>query len=234
MHSFTYVFMLLPFFTLWLVLFIQSPAIRNPLLMMSALSGLAGPISEFWHYQDYWHPDYLLPIKLGNWRFGIEDYLLSFFLAGIATALFETVAIKKGWKPLPPVSWKYLIRLDMFGNAGILLIIFFSSIMRLNSIYAILLALLLLSVVLYCKKPDWLFYALPLAFAFSVFYWILFRFAFMPAFPGIFEKWWNLKALWGIRLFGVPVEEPLWAFGVALFGGPVYRYCCGDLKKNDN
>jgi hypothetical protein len=223
--STAYSFMTLPFLVLWIVLFLKTPSIRIPMLMMSALSGLAGPLSEYWHCRDYWHPDYIVAMNVRGWRFGIEDYALTFAMAGTVMALFEKFGAKREWGVLPPVSWKSLLRLDMIGNFGILLMILFSSVIRMNSIYAILLTLLICSVTLYWKRRAWILRALPVAAAFSIFYWAVFRFAFMPMFPGILERCWNLEALWGMRIAGVPVEEPLWAFGVALFAGPVYRVC---------
>jgi len=227
MSSYAYTFMILPFAAAWIVLTIKSPRSRGAIWVMSALGGLAGPISEYWHLRDYWHPDYLLSINVGGWRFGAEDYVLTFALAGIVMALFEKFGAKKEWGRLPRVSWKCLFRLDMIGNCGILLMILFTLVFRMNSIYAVLLTLLISSAALYWKRPAWIPKVLPVAAAFSIFYWMVFRFVFMPLFPGILERWWNLEALWGVRFAGVPIEEPLWAFGLALFAGPVYRVCSG-------
>jgi len=232
MDNLAYAVMALPFVILWILLFLKSPGIRITMLLMSALGGLAGPISEYWHLRDYWHPDYWLPVAVGNWRFGIEDYVLTFAMAGTVMALFEKIGAKKEWDPLPPVSWKILFRLDMIGNFGILLMILFASIIGMNSIRAILLTILVSSAVLYWTRPAWILSILPVASAFSLYYWIVLKFLLMPLFPGILEGWWNLEALWGFRLAGVPIEEPLWAFGVALFAGPVYRFCSAGSQKN--
>jgi hypothetical protein len=232
MERSAYSVMTLPFVFLWIALFLKSPGIRLAMVLMSALGGLAGPISEYWHLRDYWHPDYFLPVAVGDWRFGIEDYILTFAMAGTAMSLFEKFAAKKEWGPLPPVSWRILFRLDMAGNFGILMMILFASIIGMNSIYAILLTILVCSAALYRTRPAWLLSILPAAAAFSLFYWMVLKFLLMPLFPGIIERWWNLDALWGVRLSVVPIEEPLWAFGVALFAGPAYRACSTGRMKN--
>jgi len=85
---------------------------------------------------------------------------------------------------------------------------------------------------LYWARPAWILSALPVAAVFSLYYWIVLKFLWMPLFPGILERWWNLEALWGFRLAGVPAEEPLWAFCVALFAGPMYRFCSDGSQKN--
>jgi len=232
MEKLAYTFLTLPFVILWIVLYLKSPGIRKAMLVMSALSGLAGPIGEYWFLRDYWHPDYVLPVTVGNWRFGIEDYVLTFAMTGTAMVLFEKFGARKKWGPLPSVSWKSLFRLDMVGNFGILLMVLFTSVIGLNSIYAILLAMVASSAPLYWARPAWILSALPVAAVFSLYYWIVLKFLWMPLFPGILERWWNLEALWGFRLAGVPAEEPLWAFCVALFAGPMYRFCSDGSQKN--
>jgi hypothetical protein len=225
MYPYTYAVMTIPFVAAWIIGYILSPGRRLAILWTSIILGIAGPISEYWHARDYWHPNYLLPIAVGNWRFGIEDYILTFAMAGTAMALFEKLTAKKGWKPLPPVSLKSLFKLDMWGNSGILLMILFISILGMNSIYAIILTLLIVSAVLMTLRPEVIPLVFPIALIFGCLYWLCFALLFLPMFPGLFEKSWNLEALLGIRLAGVPVEEPLWAFCVALFVGPIYRAC---------
>jgi hypothetical protein len=225
MNSTAYGLFALPFIILWIVLFVKTPGIRMPMLFLSALGGLAGPISEYWHLRDYWHPDYWVALDVRGWRFGIEDYLLTFGLAGTSLALFEKFGAKKAWGPLPPLTWKSRLRLDMIGNMGVVMMALFASVMGMNSIRAILLVILIFSCVLYGFRPAWFLRALPVAAAFSLFYFAVLRFYLIPLFPGIIERWWNPEALWGLWIAGVPVEEPLWAFGVALFAGPVYRAC---------
>ncbi|MDM7925899.1 MAG: lycopene cyclase domain-containing protein, partial [bacterium] len=61
-------------------------------------------------------------------------------------------------------------------------------------------------------------------------YWLIFRFMLMLAFPGALETAWNLEALWDVRLAGVPAEEVLWAFVLALFVGPIVRACSESPK----
>ena len=77
MPSHAYALLTVPFLFGWILFFFFSPKIRRPMAAMSGLAGLAGPISEFWHCRDYWHPDYLMPVTIGPWRFGLEDYALN-------------------------------------------------------------------------------------------------------------------------------------------------------------
>jgi hypothetical protein len=113
-----YLVFCLPWAAAWLLFFKGFPRLHSSMLLMSALSGLAGPISEFWHRADYWRPEYGGPLAIGPWRFGIEDYLLTFAMAGVSMALFEIGPFGKALRPLPAPTWKTLVRLDMWGIWG--------------------------------------------------------------------------------------------------------------------
>jgi hypothetical protein len=220
---FAYAVFSLPFVIAWMFLYLRSTRLRPSMLGTSAFMGLAGPIGEFWHGRDYWHPDYLVSLSIGSWRFGLEDYVLTFAMAGTVMAIYETWAVRLGWSPLPRLSFKAMVRLDMWGNFGIVSMFLFTSLLRLNSIYAIVLSLLISSAVIGAIRPAGMLHAACIAVVFAAAYWLLFAFFFMPLFPGILENWWNLDALWKIRIAGVPLEEPLWAFCVALMVGPLIR-----------
>jgi hypothetical protein len=225
MDQLAYLTITLPFIILWILFFTRYPTFRMPMLFTSALYGLAGPLGELWSLQDYWHPDYWLLVTIWKWRFGIEDYILTFAMVGTAMALFEKFGIEKVWGPLTSVSWESFYRLYMIGCFGISLMIVLNWVIRMKSIDATLLTFLITSASMYWKKPLWILRSLPVASLFALLYWSVLKFIMMPVFPGILSRWWNLEALWGIELAGVPVEEPIWAFGVALVAGPAYRFC---------
>lgn len=225
MPSHAYAILCLPFVGLWGFLYARNTALRKHMLWMSALLGIAGPIAEFWHTRDYWNPGYLVQVTIGPWRFGLEDYALTFAMAGIAFMLFEWILARRKAEPLPAWKWKTLLCLDMWGNAGIACMAFFIYILKVNSIYALISSIAVVSVVLFGRRRKWLLSAALAASVYAFGYWFFFRFIVMPLFPGALERAWNLEALWGVRPAGVPAEEIVWAFVLALFVGPVVRAC---------
>ncbi|MBN2200674.1 hypothetical protein JW777_01835 [bacterium] len=230
MPSYAYTVLCIPFLVLWAFLYARNPALRKHLFWMSALLGIAGPIAEFWHTRDYWNPGYLAPVKIGPWRFGLEDYILTFAMAGIAFVLFERIYTGRGADPLPEWRWKTLFCLDMAGNAGILCMAFFIYILKINSIYALISSIAAASLVLFGRRREWLPAAALAASIYALGYLLFFRLFMMPLFPGSLERAWNLEALWGVRLAGVPAEEIAWAFMLALFVGPIIRACSESHK----
>ncbi|MBU1656171.1 MAG: hypothetical protein KJ558_15385 [Gammaproteobacteria bacterium] len=213
------------FLAVWVLCFAFSPRTRQAMLWTSLIGAPAGPISEYWHLADYWHPEYLVEMAIGTWRFGIEDFVAAFAVGGISAAVFETLALRRGWVPLPGISWGTLVRMELWGIAGLMFMLFFVYGLGLNSIYAIILGLFLSALLLLFGKWQTLLLALPAALTLALLLWLSYLLLLMTIFPGALEAIWKLEVTWGIRLAGIPIEEVLWAFFVGIFTGPFFRVC---------
>ncbi|MFQ5925107.1 MAG: lycopene cyclase domain-containing protein [Dehalococcoidia bacterium] len=182
-----------------------------------------GIISEFWFIPEYWHPIYLLDIAVGGWRFGLEDFLITFAVAGIAAGIFEGLALRRGFAELPRVSRRTLLRMIGWGVVGLFLMVLLASGLDMNSMHAVLLIVMILSLLMLFGRWKIFPLVIPIAVIFGLLYWLFCVVFFLPIFPGVIQAFWNLENTWGIMLAGVPIEEPLWAFTTALFTGPVFR-----------
>lgn len=231
MYPGAYFILILPYILIWAGLFIMVPRLRPYMVWPSLVMSLAGPLAEYWHLRDYWYPDYLFPIQIRGWRFGIEDYIFCFFQTGIFTAVFEIIVSKQGWKKLPPVSLKSLFKITRWGAAGFLMLMLFSW-LDINSVHALNISLIILSLVFLARKPTLFFHVLPIAACSALFYTFYYPVVFIPLYPGIIEKWWNLSNTLGIQIFGIPIEESVWAFASAFFVAPLSRICAFDRIKD--
>jgi hypothetical protein len=207
----------------WLLCFCFMKKERKALFWTAIIFAPAGPFSEFWHLQDYWHPPYLIDIKIGDWLFGIEDYITTFSLSGIAAGLFEYGFRKTDGPSLPVMTWKTFLKLHGWGLLGLALMLLFYNVAGMCSIHSILLTIVICSAIMLWSKRQMLKLLLPLSFLFGFMYWIFLVFIFMPLFPGVLPALWKLETTWGFMIAGVPVEEFLWGAAIMLFGGPVLR-----------
>ena len=55
----------------------------------------------------------------------------------------------------------------------------------------------------------------------------LFYLIFGVVFDGLVQKWWLLKNISGILVFGAPLEELMWGFGWGFVAGPAYEFING-------
>ncbi len=98
---------------------------------------------------------------------------------------------------------------------------------KLNSLHAIIVAFLISATTILLRRPKWIAPAVQAAFIVAAAMWIFYSGFFLRLFPGIVGEWWNVDALSGITLGGVPIEEVIWAWATTLFTGPALRYCIG-------
>lgn len=205
------------FLAVWGLVFSLLRRGRGAMLRGSAAFAVLGPIFEYWHLADYWHPAYLVSITLGGLTFGLEDLLFSFAFAGICIGLLRMLlgpgglsVIREGFGERFFLVWP--------GIAAFWILVYCYGV---NSLYAISVGCLVSSALVLFMRPAWTVPALWTALVVSALMWVFYWGYFLVLFPGIIESWWEMDALWGVALAGVPLEEPLWALAAALFIGPV-------------
>ncbi len=94
---------------------------------------------------------------------------------------------------------------------------------KLNPIYSSAIALVAgFLATLYCRRDLWLKMIVSGGLFLAV-YFVVFVF-FNLAFPGYVVAVWNLKAISGVRLAGVPLEELMFAFTFGLYWSSLYEH----------
>jgi hypothetical protein len=222
---YTYAIGALFFVGIWSALFGCVRKSRKVLLWASIAFGHAGPISEYWHSRDYWSPEKLLAVHIGPWRFGLEDYLFAFAFSGLCAGVFDLLARKWGQKELKGFTGYGFIGLVLIGGACLMSMGVLVGFLNLNSLHAIVLAFLAGATVIMTRRREWIGPAFLTAFIVAAVMWLFYWGFFFRLFPNVKAGWWYLHALSSVSVAGVPVEEVIWAWAVALFTGPILRYC---------
>lgn len=209
-----------------LVLFaISAPRRRKFIIWSALLWAPAAPILEYWHHQDYWNPTYLIPMQIGNWRFGLEDYLFGLAFTGICTGLFDLLAVKS--------DQKATVRFCVSGSAMLLSVsiviiptgmFILSTLLGFNSIYALVIIGFCGSTIALFRRPDWITPAFQTAILMGISLWVSYTVFYLKLYPGIIDHWWHKNISAGLSIGGVPFEELLWAIMSGLFIGPVSRH----------
>jgi len=212
------------FFLSWVIIYFFFPAHRKSIFWTSWNFAPAGPISEYWHYGEYWHPPYIIDFVIGKWHFGIEDYLFTFSLTGISVFIFEVIAARNKLEDIPPVNKTTYVKMKTWGVLGLIIMIITTS-TGLASITSIITTLLIVTILVQYSHKKIFIIALSSSLIYVFIYWIYFSVILLRLFPSVIDSYWNLENLMGINLTGIPVEEFIWCFSAGLFTGPVYRIC---------
>ena len=222
--SWTYAYLLLSagLFVVWLILYGARRDLRPQTLRVS-LGTMPLGLSEPLFVPAYWHPPTLLDLAHRT-GFDLESLLFSFAIGGIVFAtygtLFRTTPVGSMTEERHDARHRYHLAAVVAAPAIFLL---FLVVTRLNPIYAAAVALVAGFVATLSCRPDLWAKMLVSGVLFLGVYFVVFA-VFNLAFPGYVVAVWNLAALSGVLLAGVPLEELMFAFTFGLYWSSVYEH----------
>jgi hypothetical protein len=192
------------------------------MLVVSLWTSLVG-LTEPFFVPAYWNPPSLFDLAHRT-GFDIESVIFSFAMGGIAVALYERMFEVKHLsiasdEKMHPRHHYHLAAL--LSSPAIFFTLYFLT--SLNPIYDAIIALILGGFATWYCRPDLKMKMITGAFLFLGLYFVYFL-TLVALFPGYVERVWNLPALSGILIFGVPFEELMFAFGVGFLWSSVYEH----------
>ena len=208
----------------WLAVFLllSGKKRRREMLVVSLWTALLG-LTEPLFVPAYWNPPSLFNLAQMT-GFDIESLLFAFGVGGGAFALYNLLYRTKDANV--PASerhsprhrfhlWALISAPFIFG------VLVFST--NLNPIYDAIVAMIAGGVAaLYCR-PDLARKMLASAAIFLAFYFFFFL-TLTAVYPGYVEIVWNLKALSGVLILGVPLEELLFAASFGFLWSGIYEH----------
>lgn len=212
----------LVFLLLWALIYWKKPVFRKEMWKMSWWTMLFG-LTEPLFVPEYWFPPSLFDLA-NKTGFDIESFLFCFAIGGIGVVLYRLVYPAD----LTPVATSekqghkhrlhtYILLLPI---AVFVVLAVFTT---LNHIYCGLIALFLGGVAtLYCR-PDLNFKIWIGGLLFLGLYALYFG-LLLWAFPDYVNLYWNMGALTGIVILGIPLEELLFAFTFGMYWSGAYEH----------
>lgn len=210
-------------FFVWVILFFLKPESRRKILLLSFLTAPLG-LTEPLFVPSYWLPFTLFDLARRT-RFDLESLLFSFAVGGITAVMYETllggtrVKINSHEQHQQRHRFHRLALLSPFVSFVILYLL-----TPLNPIYSTSIALLIGAVASWLCRPDLLRPMVIGSISFLILYFAVFLVSFVWLFPGYVEAVWNLPAISGILIFGVPIEELLFAATLGAMWSSVYEH----------
>ena len=192
------------------------------MLVVSLWTSVLG-FSEVRFVPAYWNPPSLFDLGRRT-GFDLESFLFSFGIGGLTVVIYEWIfpvrhhTLSEHEKRLPRHRFHVLALLSA---PLIFLLLFFTT--ALNPIYITILSLTGGGLFAWYCRPDLLRKMTASAFLFLALYFIYFL-TLVTVFPGYVHQVWNLTAISGILIFGIPLEELLFAFPLGFLWSGVYEH----------
>ena len=172
---------------IWCILFAVVPKSRKPIVWSSFACGAAGPLSQYWHTQDYWHPTYLIEIRLGNLIFGIEDYLFAFAFGGLCAGFFDLFIRRAGEKELTKFDFTGFCKLLLLGMLCFVTMVALVMLINLNSLHASLIAFLIFTIFIFIQRPELIFSSIKTGIVIGFYMWISYWGFYFRLYPDLVE-----------------------------------------------
>jgi hypothetical protein len=205
---------------IWLVIFAAKPFLRRQMLWVSVFTMLTG-FTEPLFVPAYWNPPSLFNLAATT-RFDMESFIFSFAVGGIGSALYEAALNVKHHKMIRGEfrerRWLHFASIASMPLVFALLLLFTG----LNPIYSAGIALLAGSVAAVVCRPDLVKNTIVGGFLFMALYFIFFLCTNL-ALPTFINSW-NISALSGIVVVGVPIEELMFAFTYGMLWSGLYEH----------
>src|SRR3989338_1449230 len=210
------------FFGIWIVIFIAMPRVRREMFFVSLFTMPLG-LTEPLFVPEYWNPPSLFNLAATT-GFDIESLIFCFAIGGIGAVLYE--AIFKG-RYLKMSKHERRTKKHKFHIFVLLspIIIFLplQLFANLNPIYSASISMFIGSIAAIFCRPDLKKKIIIGGILFLGLYFLFFL-SFNIIYPYAIEKFWNLSAISGVLILGIPIEELLFAFTFGMLWASYYEH----------
>lgn len=195
---------------------------RKEMLVVSLWTSLLG-LTEPLFVPEYWRPPSLFDLALRT-GFDLESLLFAFGVGGLAVVIYERIfrvkheqiSVEEKHKP----RHKYHLLALLSAPIIFVLMLVFTN---LNPIYSTFIALIGGGLATWYCRPDLKKKMFTSAFIFLGIYFVYFL-TLILMYPDYVERVWNLPAISGILILGIPLEELMFAIGLGFLWSSVYEH----------
>lgn len=206
----------------WLGLYVVAKSSRRKMLRVSLATSPLG-LSEPLFVPEYWNPPSLFELAQRT-GFDFESLIFSFAIGGIGAVLYDAFA-QRDLRPMPHAE-RLSARSHRHHGLALTLPIVALPLLNLlawNPIYPAITALVIGGAATVTCRPDLGRNTLLGGAMFLAFY-AVFMVLLLAAAPGYIEKTWNLPALSGVLIGGIPLEELAFGFAFGLYWAGLYEH----------
>lgn len=206
----------------WLFVYILFPVGRKRMLRASLLTmpfGLTEPL----FVPSYWNPPSLFDLAQRT-GFDLESLLFCFGIGGLGVTLYDFIFKTEHAQMSVHERHHKRHRFHIWTLISpIFFFLFFYVLLRWNAIYAGSLAMFLAALAALWCRPDLKTKIWIGGFIFLLFYALYFL-SLNLIWPDYVDRVWNLSAISGLKIAGIPVEELMFAFTFGMLWSSYYEH----------
>lgn len=210
------------FLMFWIILYLSKPLFRKEMMLISLSTMLLG-LTEPLFVPEYWSPQTLFNLAQRT-GFDIESLIFTFAIGGTGSVLYRII-YKRNVAKMENADMKHSRHKyhTYILTSPIPIFLALAVFTELNHIYCGIIAMFAGALLtLYCR-PDlkWNIWIGGLLF---LLYYFIFFISLIAVFPDYVIHVWDLKALTGILIFGIPLEELMFALSFGMLWSSLYEH----------
>lgn len=201
---------------------LRSKESKREMLVVSLWTSLLG-LTEPLFVPEYWSPLSLFDLALRT-GFDIESLIFSFGIGGIAVVIYERI-FRTRHKQMTSYEQhlsRHQYHLLVLLSAPVVFFFLFIA-TSLNPLHSAIIAMVIGGLFTWYCRPDLKNKMIVSALIFFGIYFVYFL-TLIAMYPGYVEQVWSLKDISGVLIFGIPLEELLFAFGFGFLWSSVYEH----------
>lgn len=223
MDTYAYLIFSLLLLGVWLVVFLTIRSNSRPEIMRVSFWTMWLALTEPFFVPAYWNPPTLFDLARRT-GFDLESFVFCFAVGGIVAVMYEALTPARHVK-MPAVEHRH--QQHRFHWWAVIsaptAFLFLLAATNLNPIYAAMIALGVGFFATWYCRPDLVSKMLVSGALFTGVYFLTFLLLNFT-FPGYARAAWNLPAISGVLIAGVPLEELPWAFSFGLYWSSIYEH----------
>src|SRR3989344_7155713 len=202
--------------------FLDSKEKKREMLIVSFWTSLFG-FTEPLFVPAYWSPPSLFNLALRT-GFDIESLIFSFGIGGIAVIIYERIYQNRhtAVSAKEHHSSRHRFHIWALLSTPIIFVILLVA-TNLNSMHSAIIAMIMGGLATWYCRPDLKKKMFTSAFIFLILYFLYFL-TLIAISSGYVERVWNLGAISGILIFGIPLEELLFALSFGFIWSSIYEH----------
>lgn len=195
---------------------------QKRMLVVSLWTSVLG-LTEPLFVPEYWSPPSLFDLALRT-GFDIESLIFSFGIGGIAVVIYNRIFRVAEEKVPAREQYTHHHRHHLFAllSAPVVLLVLLIA-TPFNPLYSSIIAMTVGGLAAWYCRLDLKKKMIASAFIFFGIYFVYFL-TLIALYPGYVERVWNLSAISGILIFGIPLEELLFALSFGFIWSSLYEH----------
>lgn len=220
-HQYVWLIWSSAFLVPWAALYLVFPLHRRVMLWTSVFTAPFG-LTEPLFVPEYWNPPSLFNLAQRT-GFDIESLIFCFGIGGVGAVLYNVLTRRRLLPVAATERHHHRHRLHPLALAAPVGAFPALYLLPWNPIYPGIAAMITGAVAAVLCRPDLRMKTLVGGTLFLGYY-VVFMLALKWLAPGYIEQVWNLGALTGITLYGIPIEELLFGFAFGAYWAGVYEH----------